>query len=80
MNIKEGQWMLREGELLLQMQVPVNKDGQPELWTEKDWRMFFREKPAHLDLEVDVWKRQGKEAEEGKKSDESEGLEYTLII
>lgn len=31
-------------------------------------------------MEVDAWKRQGEEAEEGKKSDESEGLEYAPMV
>ncbi len=80
MNIEEGQWTLKGGELPLEMQVPVNEDGQPELWTEEDWRMFFREEHAHLDSEVDTWKRQGEEAEEGEESNESKGLEYAPIV
>ncbi len=79
MNIEEGQWTLKGGELPLNIQVPVNEDGQPELWTEEDWRMFFSEEHARLDSEVDAWKRQGEEAEEGEESDGSEGLEYALI-
>ncbi len=62
------------------MQVLVDEDSQPELWTEEDWRMFFGEEHTHLDSEVDTWKRQGEEAEEGEKSDESEGLEYAPIV
>ncbi len=79
MNIKEGQWTLR-GELLLQIQVPVDKDGQPELWTEEDWRTFFGEEHTCLDSELDAWKRQGKEVEEEEESDESKGLEYAPIV
>ncbi len=48
MNIKEGQWTLREGELVLQMQVLVDEDGQPELWNEEDWRMFFASANGHV--------------------------------
>ncbi len=42
--------------------------------------MFFGEEHAHLDSEVDTWKRQGEEAEEGEESDGSEGLEYAPIV
>ncbi len=80
MNIEEGQWTLRGGELVLQMQVPVDEDGQPELWNEEDWRMFFGEEHTHLDSEADTWRRQGEEAEEGKESNESKGLEYAPIV
>ncbi len=80
MNIEEGQWTLKGGELAFQTQVLVGEGGQPELWSEEDWRMFFREEHAHLDSEVDAWKRQGEEAEEGEESDESEGLEYAPIV
>ncbi len=80
MNIKEGQWTLRGGELPLEMQVPVDEDGQPELWTEEDWRRIFEEEHTHLDTEVDAWKRQGEEAEEGQESDGSEGLGYAPIV
>ncbi len=76
----EGQWKLRGGELPLEMQVPVNEDGRPELWTEEEWRTIFGEEHACLDSEVDAWKRQGEEAEEGEESDESEGLEYAPIV
>ncbi len=50
------------------------------MWSEEDWRMFFREEHVHLDSEVDTWRKQGEEAEEGEESDESEGLEYTPIV
>ncbi len=80
MNIKEEQWTIRGGELPLEVQVPVNENRQPELWTEEDWRMFFGEEHAHLDSEVDTWKRQGEEAEEGEESDGSEGLGYAPIV
>ncbi len=80
MNIEEGQWTLRGGELLLEMQAPVGENGQLELWTEEEWRMFFGEEHARVDLEVDAWKRQGEEAEEGEESDRSEGLEYAPIV
>ncbi len=80
MNIKEGQWTLRGGELPLEIQVPVDEDGQPELWTEEEWRTIFGEEHARLDSEVDAWRRQGEEAEEGEESDESEGLEYAPIV
>ncbi len=80
MNIEEGQWTLRGGELALQVQIPVDEDRQPEQWNEEDWRMFFGEEHACLDSEVDAWRRQGEEAEEGKESDESKGLEYAPIV
>ncbi len=80
MNIEEGQWTLRGGELALQVQIPVDKDRQPEPWNEEDWRMFFGEEHAYLDSEVDAWRRQGEEAEEGKESDKSKGLEYAPIV
>ncbi len=80
MNIKEGQWTLRGGELVLQVQIPVDEDGEPELWNEEDWRMFFGEEHACLDSEVDTQRRQGEEAEESKESDGSEGLEYAPIV
>ncbi len=80
MNIKEGQWTLRGGELPLEVQVPVDEDGRPELWTEEDWRRFFEEEHVRLDTEEDTWKRQGEEAEEGQESDGSEGLEYAPIV
>ncbi len=41
--------------------------------------MIFGEEHARLDLEVDAWKRQGEEAEEGEESDER-GLEYAPIV
>ncbi len=62
MNIAEGQWTLRGGELPLEVQVPVDEDGRPELWTEEDWSRFFVEEHAHLDTEVDAWRMQGEEA------------------
>ncbi len=80
MNIEEGEWTLRGGELPLVIQVPVDKDGQPELWTEEEWRTIFGEEHAHLDSEVDAWRRQGEEAEERKESEESKGLEYAPIV
>ncbi len=80
MNIEEGQWTLRGGELPLEIQVPVDEDGRLELWTEEEWRTIFGEEQARLDSEVDAWRRQGEEAEEGKESDESEGLEYAPIV
>ncbi len=80
MNIGEGQWTLRGGKLSPKRQLPVDEDGQPEPWTEEDWRRFFREEHTCLDLEVDAWKRQVEEAVEGEESDESEGLEYAPIV
>ncbi len=80
MNIEEGQWPLRGGELPLETQVPVDEDGQPELWTEEEWRTIFGEEHARLDSEVDAWRRQGEEAEGGEESDKSEGLEYAPIV
>lgn len=80
MNIKEGQWTLRGGELPLEVQTLVDEDGRPELWTEEDWRRFFEEEHARLDTEVDAWRKQGEEAEEGQESDGSEGLEYAPIV
>ncbi len=51
MNIEEGQWTLKGGEPSPRRQIPVNEDSQPELWTEENWRRFFGEEHAHLDLE-----------------------------
>ncbi len=80
MNIEEGQWPISGGDLAFCMPVPVDEDGQPELWNEEDWRMFFGEKHACSDSEVDAWKRKGEEVEEGEESNESEGLEYAPIV
>ncbi len=80
MNIEEGQWTLKGGGLPLEVQVPVDEDGRPELWTEEDWGRFFEGEHARLDTEVDAWRRQGEEAEEGRESDEDEGLEYAPIV
>ncbi len=80
MNIEEGQWTLEEGELLPRRQIPVNKDSQPELWTEEEWRRFLGEEYVYLDLKVDTWKRQAEGAEEGEESNESKGVEYAPIV
>ncbi len=80
MNSEEGEWTLRGEELPLEIHVPVDEDGQPELWTKEEWRTIFGEEHARLDLEVDAWRRQGEEAEEGEESEESEGLEYAPIV
>lgn len=64
----------------LKVQVPVDEEGRPEVWTEEEWRRIFIEEPARLDAEVDAWRRQGEEAEEGLESNGSKGLEYTPIV